>query len=488
MKMILEGLTFDDVLLLPNHSMVLPKDVSLETQLSSTINLKIPLISAAMDTVTEAKLAIALAQEGGLGIIHKNMSIEAQTQQIKKVKNFESGMVRNPITVSPKTTLRELLKLMVTYSISGIPVVEKEGQLVGIITHRDIRFEKNLDQPASQIMTPKERLVTAREQASPEEIIDLLHRHRLEKVLIVDEQFRCCGLMTAKDLQKTKEKPFAKKDQRGQLCVGAAIGIGISAKERATALIEADVDIICLDTAHGHSQSVLDMVRWLKTKYPHVSLIAGNIATADAAQALVAAGADVIKVGVGPGSICTTRIVTGVGVPQITAIMAVATALKGKPVTIIADGGIRYSGDLCKALAAGAHAVMIGGLFAGTEEAPGEIELYQNQPYKAYRGMGSLGAMQQGSSDRYFQDTLESNKLVPEGIEGRIPYKGPLQTVIHHLLGGVRAGMGYTGSSDLAELRKKAQFIKITAAGIRESHVHNVAITKEAPNYYYRED
>jgi IMP dehydrogenase len=488
MKMIPEGLTFDDVLLLPNHSMVLPKDVSLETRLTPSINLKIPLISAAMDTVTEAKLAIALAQEGGLGIIHKNMSIEAQTQQIKKVKNFENGMVRNPISVLPETSLRELLKLMATYSISGIPVIEKEGQLVGIITHRDIRFEENLDQPASHVMTAKERLVTAREQASPEEIIELLHRHRLEKILIVDEQFRCCGLITAKDLQKTKEKPLASKDQRGQLCVGAAIGIGINAKERATALIEADVDIICLDTAHGHSQSVLDMVSWLKTTYPDVPLIAGNIATADAAQALVAAGADIIKVGVGPGSICTTRIVTGVGVPQITAIMAVATALKGKPVTIIADGGIRYSGDLCKALAAGAHAVMIGGLFAGTEEAPGEIELYQNQPYKAYRGMGSLGAMQQGSSDRYFQDALESNKLVPEGIEGRIPYKGPLQTVIHHLLGGVRAGMGYTGSANLVELRKKAQFIKITAAGIRESHVHNVVITKEAPNYYYRED
>jgi IMP dehydrogenase len=483
MKMIQEGLTFDDILLLPNHSTILPKDVSLETQLTSKLNLKIPLISAAMDTVTEAKLAIALAQEGGLGIIHKNMSIETQTQQIRKVKNFENGMVRNPITVAPETTLRELLKLMVTHSISGIPVIEKD-QLVGIVTHRDIRYEENLEQPALQVMTPKEKLITAKEQASPKEIIDLLHRHRLEKILIVDDQFHCRGLMTAKDLQKTKEKPYATKDQRGQLCVGAAIGIGMNAKQRATSLIEAGVDIICVDTAHGHAQSVIDMVKWLKHEYSNVSLIAGNIATADAAKALSIAGADAIKVGVGPGSICTTRIVTGVGVPQITAIMNVSAALKGKSVTIIADGGIRYSGDLCKALAAGAHAVMIGSLFAGTEEAPGEIELYQSQPYKAYRGMGSLGAMQQGSSDRYFQEALESHKLVPEGIEGRMPYKGPLQTVIHHLLGGLRAGMGYTGSADLTELHKKAKFIKLTAAGIRESHVHNVAITKEAPNYY----
>lgn len=485
--MIQEGLTFDDILLLPNHSTVLPKDVSLETQLTAKITLKIPLISAAMDTVTEAKLAIALAQEGGLGIIHKNMPIDAQVQQIKKVKNFENGMVRNPITVSPETTLRELWKLMAIHSISGFPVIEND-QLVGLVTHRDIRFEENLDKPTSHVMTPKERLITTKEQTNPKEIIDLLHRHRLEKILIVDEQFHCCGLMTAKDVQKTKEKPFATKDQRGQLCVGAAVGIGTNAKERAIGLIEADVDILCVDTAHGHAQRVLDMVRWLKTEFPDVPVIAGNIATADAAKDLIAAGADVIKVGVGPGSICTTRIVTGVGVPQITAIMNVAAALKGKSVSIIADGGIRYSGDLCKALAAGAHVVMIGSLFAGTEEAPGEIELYQSQPYKAYRGMGSLGAMQQGSSDRYFQDDLQqSNKLVPEGIEGRIPYKGPLQTVIYHLLGGLRAGMGYTGSRNLSDLHKKAQFIKLTSAGIRESHVHNVAITKEAPNYF-RED
>lgn len=483
MKMIQEGLTFDDILLLPNHSKVLPKDVSLETQLTPKINLKIPLISAAMDTVTEAKLAIALAQEGGLGIVHKNMSIEAQTQQVRKVKNFENGIVRNPITIAPETTLRELLQLMVTYSISGIPVIQNDC-LIGIVTHRDIRYEENLDKPASQVMTPKEKLITAKEHASPKEIIALLNHHRLEKIIIVDEQFRCRGLMTAKDLQKTKEKPFATKDQRGQLCVGAAIGVGIHAKKRAMSLIEAGTDLICIDTAHGYAQTVIDMVKWLKTEYPNIDLIAGNIATADAAQALVTAGADAIKVGVGPGSICTTRIVTGVGVPQITAIMNVSSTLKGKQVTLIADGGIRYSGDLCKALAAGAHAVMIGSLFAGTEEAPGEIELYQSQPYKAYRGMGSLGAMQQGSSDRYFQETLEPSKLVPEGIEGRIPYKGPLQTVIHHLLGGVRAGMGYTGSANIAELHKKAQFIKLTAAGIRESHVHNVAITKEAPNYY----
>lgn len=484
MKMIPEGLTFDDILLLPNHSEALPKDVSLVTQLTSTISLKSPLISAAMDTVTEAKLAIALAQEGGLGILHKNMPPEVQASEVRKVKNFESGIVRSPITIEPEATIRELLTLMAAHFISGIPVVTKDKQLVGIVTHRDSRFEKNLELPVSSIMTPKERLITAKAQASADEITDLLHQHRLEKILLVDEGFHCYGLVTAKDLQKSKEKPLASKDKQGQLRVGAAIGVGPDTKERARVLIEAGVDILCVDTAHGHSQSVIETVRLLKKEYPEMPLIAGNIATAAAAQALAKAGADAVKVGVGPGSICTTRIVTGVGVPQITAIMEVATALKGQAVSIIADGGIRYSGDLCKALAAGAHVVMIGSLFAGTEEAPGEIELYQGRPYKTYRGMGSLGAMQQGSSDRYFQANIESSKLVPEGIEGRIPYKGPLQTVIHHLLGGVRAGMGYTGSKNIAELHKQAQFIKLTSAGMRESHVHNVSITKEAPNYF----
>lgn len=483
METIHEGLTFDDVLLLPDHSEILPKDVTLTTYLTSAITLNNPLISAAMDTVTEAKLAIALAQEGGLGILHKNMPLETQVNEVKKVKNFESGIVRNPITIEPEATLRELLTLMAANFISGVPVT-KNKQLVGIVTHRDSQFEEDLARPVSEIMTPKERLITAQEEASPEEITNLLRQHRLEKILIVDKKFHCCGLVTAKDLQKAKAKPLATKDKQGQLRVGAALGIGPTTKERAAALIKAGVDVLCVDTAHGHSQSVIDIVRNLKKEYPEIPIIAGNIATAAAAKALADAGADAVKVGVGPGSICTTRIVTGVGVPQITAIIEVATALKGKPVAIIADGGIRYSGDLCKALAAGAHAVMIGSLFAGTEEAPGEIELYQGQPYKIYRGMGSLGAMQQGSSDRYFQETVELSKLVPEGIEGRIPYKGPLQTVIHHLLGGVRAGMGYTGSHSIAELHKKAQFIKVTTAGMQESHVHNVSITKEAPNYF----
>ncbi len=481
--MIQEGLTFDDVLLLPDHSEVLPKDVTLTTQLTANILLNSPLISAAMDTVTEAKLAIALAQEGGLGIIHKNMSPEAQAGEVKKVKNFESGIVKNPITIEPEATLRELLEIMSANFISGVPVI-KNKQLVGIVTHRDSQFEKDLARPVSEIMTPKERLITVKEEASPEEIINLLRQHRLEKILIVDKDFHCCGLITAKDLQKAKEKPLATKDKQGQLRVGAAIGVGPGSKERAAILINAGVDILCVDTAHGHSQSVINIVRDIKKEYPEIPIIAGNIATAAAAKALADVGANAVKVGVGPGSICTTRIVTGVGTPQITAIMEVATALKGKSVSIIADGGIRYSGDLCKALAAGAHAVMIGSLFAGTEEAPGEIELYQGQPYKTYRGMGSLGAMQQGSSDRYFQDSIELSKLVPEGIEGRIPYKGSLQTVIHHLLGGVRAGMGYTGSRNIDELHKKAQFIKVTTAGMRESHVHDVSITKEAPNYF----
>lgn len=483
MRSIEEGLTFDDILLLPGYSSVLPQEVSLATQLTPSLCLETPLISAAMDTVTEARLAIALAQEGGLGILHKNMSLEAQVREVKKVKNFESGVVRNPITITPQTTLRELNALMATHFISGVPVTEDQ-KLVGIVTHRDCRFEDDLDQPIQAIMTPKERLITANEHASLEEIMELLHRHRLEKILLVDEQFHCRGLVTAKDLKKSQEKPFASKDVQGQLRVGAAIGVGPDTEARVLALIAASADILCVDTAHGHSKAVLDRVQWIKKQFPELPLIAGNIATAAAATALAKAGVDVVKVGVGPGSICTTRIVTGVGAPQITAIMNVAHALKGKPVSIIADGGIRYSGDLCKALAAGAHAVMVGGLLAGTEEAPGEIELYQGQPYKAYRGMGSLGAMQQGSADRYFQMNTQASKLVPEGIEGRIPYKGPLSTVLHHLLGGVRAGMGYTGSRSLKELHEHAQFIKLTAAGMRESHVHSVSITKEAPNYF----
>ncbi|MDQ8039557.1 MAG: IMP dehydrogenase [Rickettsiella sp.] len=483
MKTILEGLTFDDILILPNHSEILPKDVTLNTSLTSAIALNNPLISAAMDTVTEAKLAIALAHEGGLGIIHKNMPLETQVREVKKVKNCESGIVRNPITIEPEATLNELLTLMATHFISGVPVTKNE-QLLGIVTHRDSCLEKNLEIPVAKIMTPKERLITVKEGTPFEEITNLLRENRLEKILIVDNAFRCRGLITAKDLQKAKEKPLASKDKQGQLRVGAAIGIGPDTKERTEALIKAGVDILCVDTAHGHSQSVINIVRHLKKEYPEIPVIAGNIATAAAAKALAYAGADVVKVGVGPGSICTTRIVTGVGAPQITAIMEVANALQGKPVSIIADGGIRYSGALCKALAAGAHAVMIGSLFAGTEEAPGEIELYQGQPYKTYRGMGSIGAMQQGSSDRYFQDTIEAIKFVPEGIEGRIPYKGALQAVIHNLLGGIRAGMGYTGCHNIKELHEKAQFIKITTAGMRESHVHNISITKEAPNYF----
>lgn len=483
MKSIAEGLTFDDVLLLPGYSEVLPHEVLLTTHLTPTLSLKTPLISAAMDTVTEARLAIALAQEGGLGILHKNMSLQAQVREVKKVKNFESGVVRNPITISPNTTLRELNALMATHFISGVPVTDNQ-KLVGIITHRDCRFEKDLDKPVHHIMTPKARLITANEHTSLEEIMGLLREHRLEKILLVDDQFHCKGLVTAKDLQKSQEKPLASKDAQGQLRTGAAIGIGPDTEARILALVAAGVDVLCLDTAHCHSKAVLDRVQWIKKQYPDLPLIAGNIATAAAATALAKAGADVVKVGVGPGSICTTRIVTGVGAPQITAIMTVAHALRGKPVSIIADGGIRYSGDVCKALAAGAHAVMVGGLLAGTEEAPGEIELYQGRPYKAYRGMGSLGAMQQGSSDRYFQMNTVASKLVPEGIEGRIPYKGPLSTVLHHLLGGVRAGMGYTGSRSLNTLHEQAQFIKLTAAGMRESHVHSVSITKEAPNYF----
>jgi len=479
------ALTFDDVLLLPAYAAVLPKDVDLRTKLTREISLNIPLISAAMDTVTEARLAITIAQEGGIGILHKNMSIERQAAQVRNVKKFESGVVKDPVTVSPQTTLRELRELTQAHRISGMPVVDGE-QLVGIITNRDVRFETQLDQPIANLMTPKERLVTVQEGASREEAIQLLNKHRIEKVLIVNDAFQLRGMITVKDILKSKEKPNACKDEFARLRVGAAVGTGADTDARVTALVNAGVDVLVVDTAHGHSKGVIERVRWIKQHFPAVQVIGGNIATAEGALALVEAGADAVKVGIGPGSICTTRVVSGIGVPQITAISQVAAALKAKGVPLIADGGIRFSGDLCKAIAAGAWSVMVGSLFAGTEEAPGEVELYQGRSYKSYRGMGSVGAMAQadGSSDRYFQDNvLESEKLVPQGIEGRVPYKGSIGAVIHQLLGGIQAGMGFTGSVDIEALRTQAQFVQITSAGMRESHVHDVVITKEAPNY-----
>lgn len=483
MKIIQEGLTFDDVLLIPRHSEILPRDVDLSTQLTREIALKIPMASAAMDTVTEARLAIALAQEGGIGILHKNMSVESQAQQVRIVKKFESGVVKDPITVSPNTTVRELLELTRAHNFSGMPVVDGQ-QLVGIITNRDVRFEKNLDLPVTHLMTPKERLVTVSEGTSREEVVALMHKHRIEKVLVVDLAFCLKGMITVKDINKAIEKPNACKDEFGRLRVGAAVGTGVDSRQRIEALIQADVDVIVVDTAHGHSAGVINQIRWIKTNYPHVQVIGGNIATGAAALDLVAAGADAVKVGMGPGSICTTRVIAGIGVPQITAIAGVAEALKGKNIPIIADGGIRFSGDISKAIAAGASSVMIGSLFAGTEEAPGELVLFQGRSYKTYRGMGSVGAMAQkhGSSDRYFQESQENEKLVPEGIEGRVPYKGNLNAVVVQLLGGLRSSMGYTGSINIAALQQ-AEFIRITSAGIRESHVHDVIITKEAPNY-----
>jgi IMP dehydrogenase len=481
-----EAFTFDDVLLVPDHSTVLPKDVQLTTPLTRTIQLHIPLLSAAMDTVTESRLAISLAQKGGIGIIHKNMSIENQAQHVRQVKKFESGVVKDPITVTPSTTVQELLDLTRANNISGVPVVDGE-KVVGIVTSRDIRFETEFDQPVSNIMTPRERLVTVREGASREEVVALLHKHRIEKVLVVDDHFHLRGLITVKDIQKAKDEPYGCKDELGHLRVGAAVGTGAGTDERVVALVDAGVDIIVVDTAHGHSQGVLDRVSWIKKRYPAVQVMGGNIATAEAALALVAAGADAVKVGIGPGSICTTRIITGVGVPQITAIAMVAKALANTNIPIIADGGIRYSGDLAKAIAAGAHAVMVGSLLAGTEEAPGEVELYQGRSYKSYRGMGSLGAMAQqyGSSDRYFQDSVASaEKLVPEGIEGRVPYKGSMNGIVHQLIGGLRSSMGFTGCATIAEFRVKPKLVKITQAGVRESHVHDVSITKEPPNYY----
>ena len=480
-----EALTFDDVLLLPADSDVLPRDVALKTQVTREIHLNIPLLSAAMDTVTEARLAIALAQEGGMGIIHKNMSAVAQAAQVAVVKKFESGIVHDPITVSPNKTIREVLDITRANNISGVPVVDG-GETVGIVTNRDLRFETQLDAPVSSVMTPKSKLVTVLEGADNEEVLSLLHKHRIEKVLVVNKEFALRGLITAKDFQKARDFPLACKDERGALRVGAAVGTSGGTGERVAALIEAGVDLIIVDTAHGYSRGVLDRISKIKGDYPDLQVVGGNVISGDAAQALIDAGADGIKVGVGPGSICTTRMVAGVGVPQISAVSDVAQVASAAGVPIIADGGIRYSGDIAKALAAGAHCIMIGSLFAGTEESPGEIELYQGRSYKSYRGMGSLGAMSQnyGSSDRYFQDPSEQlEKLVPEGIEGRVPYKGSVVAIIHQLVGGIRAAMGYTGCSSIDEMRTKPTFVRITGAGMRESHVHDVTITKEAPNY-----
>lgn len=484
MRITQKALTFDDVLLLPAQSDVLPRDVSLRAHLTRNIQLNIPLLSAAMDTVTEARLAIALAQEGGIGIIHKNMGAKEQAAHVAKVKRFESGVVKDPISITPEMSVRDVLKLTNLHKISGLPVVQGKN-VVGIVTNRDLRFESNLDQPVSNIMTPRERLITVNESASHDEARNLMHKHRIERVLVVNDAFELCGLMTVKDILKSTEHPNACKDSQGRLRAGAAVGVGEGTEERVQLLVEAGVDVIVVDTAHGHSRGVLERVQWVKKNFPQVDVIGGNIATAAAAKALVDHGADGVKVGIGPGSICTTRMVAGVGVPQISAIHNVAEVLAGTGVPLIADGGVRFSGDIAKAIAAGANAVMLGGLFAGTEEAPGEIELFQGRSYKSYRGMGSLGAMQQGSKDRYFQDTEGNNdKLVPEGVEGRVPYKGSVLAVIHQLLGGLRASMGYLGCKDIPSVHANAEFVQITAAGIRESHVHDVQITKEAPNYH----
>ena len=483
MRIIHEALTFDDVLLQPAYSEVLPREVELKTRLTRSLSLNIPIVSAAMDTVTEARLAITMAQEGGIGIIHKNMSPRDQARQVRHVKKYESGIVSDPITIHPEASIREVIDLTRARNISGLPVVKGED-LVGIVTHRDLRFETKLEAPVSTVMTPKERLVTVREGASKEEVLGLLHRHRIEKVLVVDGSFRLRGMITAKDFQKATDYPFACKDARGALRVGAAVGTSIDTDERMALLVEAGVDVVVVDTAHGHNRGVIDRVVKIKRDYPRLELIAGNIVTGEAARALIKAGVDAVKVGVGPGSICTTRVVTGVGVPQVTAVAEVAAALADTDVPVIADGGIRYSGDIAKAIVAGAHTTMLGGLFAGTEESPGEVELYQGRSYKSYRGMGSIGAMAQGSSDRYFQDTSEElRKLVPEGIEGRVPYKGPLVAILQQLVGGLRAAMGYTGCASIDEMRTRPHFVKITSAGRRESHVHDVTITKEAPNY-----
>jgi IMP dehydrogenase len=484
MRIIEKAYTFDDVLLVPAHSAVLPRDVTLDTSLTRNIRLNLPLLSAAMDTVTESNLAIAMAQEGGIGILHKNMTAEKQALEVSKVKRHESGVVKDPITIGPDMLVRDLVLLTRQHKISGLPVLEK-GKVVGIVTNRDLRFETRLDQPVGTIMTPRERLITVHEGASIDEARELMHKHRLERVLVVNDAFELKGLITVKDIIKTSEHPFANKDGQGSLRVGAAVGVGAGTEERVERLVAAGVDVIVVDTAHGHSQGVLERVQWVKKHFPQVDVVGGNIATAAAALALVEMGADAVKVGIGPGSICTTRIVAGVGVPQLTAIHNVSEALKGTGVPMIADGGIRFSGDIAKALAAGADCVMLGGMFAGTEEAPGEVELYQGRSYKSYRGMGSLGAMTQGSADRYFQENeANTDKYVPEGIEGRVPYKGSIAQVIHQLMGGLRSSMGYLGCKSVAEMHEKASFVEITSAGIRESHVHDVQITKEAPNYH----
>ncbi|MDR2882125.1 MAG: IMP dehydrogenase [Azoarcus sp.] len=483
MRVIQKALTFDDVLLVPAHSAVLPRDVGLSTRISRNIRLNIPLVSAAMDTVTESRLAIALAQEGGIGIVHKNLSPAEQAAEVHKVKRHESGILKDPVTIPPTMTVGEVITLQRQHRFSGVPVVEN-GKVVGIVTNRDTRFETQLDQSVREIMTPQERLVTVREGASLDEARELLRVHRLERVLVLNDAGELCGLITVKDMMKSTEYPFASKDEQGRLRVGAALGVGAGTEERAERLVEAGVDLLIVDTAHGHSQGVLDRVTWVKKHFPSIDVVGGNIATGEAARALVNAGADGVKVGIGPGSICTTRIVAGVGVPQVTAIDLVASALADAGVPLIADGGIRFSGDIAKAIATGANSVMLGGLFAGTEEAPGETVLFQGRSYKAYRGMGSLGAMEKGAADRYFQDSSSNiDKLVPEGIEGRVPYKGPVSAVIHQLMGGLRASMGYLGCVDIAAMHAQAQFVQISSAGMRESHVHDVQITKEAPNY-----
>lgn len=486
MRIIHDALTFDDVLLLPAYSTVLPKDVSLKTRLTRDIVLNVPLVAAAMDTVTEARLAIAMAQEGGIGIVHKNMSVAKQAEQVRRVKKYESGVIRDPIVTSPNNSISDVLALTRAHHISGVPVVDGED-LVGIVTSRDLRFETNLEAPVRSVMTPKERLVTVPEDADEDAVVALLHKHRIEKVLVVNDEFQLRGMITVKDIQKSDDFPNACKDTLGRLRVGAAVGTAADTAERVEALVGAGVDVIVVDTAHGHSRGVLEQTRWIKEHFSGVQIIGGNIATGKAARDLVEAGVDAVKVGIGPGSICTTRIITGVGVPQITAITNVAEALQEFDVPVIADGGIRYSGDFAKSIAAGANAVMIGSLFAGTEEAPGEIELYQGRSYKSYRGMGSLGAMAEkhGSRDRYFQEQSATEKLVPEGIEGRVPYKGSLSAIVHQLLGGLRSSMGYVGCKDIDEMRTKPEFTQVSVAGVRESHVHDVSITKEAPNYRF---
>ncbi|MDR3446827.1 MULTISPECIES: IMP dehydrogenase [Dyella] len=481
MRILAEALTYDDVYLVPAHSAVLPRDVDTSTRLTRNLRLNIPIVSAAMDTVTEARLAITMAQQGGIGIIHKNMTAEQQAAEVRLVKKFEAGVIRSPISVGPNTSIREVLQLTRAHNISGVPVVDGE-QLIGIVTSRDLRFERKHEDPVRNVMTRQEKLVTVREGASQDEVLQLLHKHRIEKVLVVNDDFQLRGLITVKDIQKARDNPNAAKDRLERLLVGAAVGVGGDTEARVEALVDAGVDVLVVDTAHGHSQGVIERAGWVKKRYPQVQVIAGNIVTGEAARALLDAGVDAVKVGVGPGSICTTRVVAGVGVPQITAIDLVATALKDE-IPLIADGGIRYSGDIPKALAAGASTVMLGSMFAGTEESPGDVELFQGRQYKSYRGMGSLGAMALGSKDRYFQDEADADKLVPEGIEGRVPYRGSLRNIIHQLIGGLRASMGYLGAATVDDVRQKAQFVKVTSAGVTEAHPHDIQITKEAPNY-----